>query len=224
LVPEGVSHSIYTTVATNFKPGYAGENLVLDPEFNYVNKYYQPWTYLSDEKFNGSRVLSADFDDTTDTIHDGTYKSMAVQRLNLRKANVKKGDKVTGGVWVRVRDFATGDTDGHATFQITIEEYAALGGPRIGWTTKVLNGAKLNAWIFLQNTVSITQPQTNYISLVPFVKHDGSVDISKPQMNLGATLLDYTVPDSQFLDSIPLPNSGTYPCYPTIKATLNGES
>ena len=225
LVPEGVSHSIYTTVATNFKQGYAGENLVLDPEFNYVNKYYQPWTYINDEKFNGSHVLSADFDDSTDTIHDETYRHMSILKLGLRKVNVKKGDKVSCGCWVRIRQFAEGDTTGRATFQLTVSEYGKLGGARLDWTSTVLTTGKLNEWVFFKvENIPIKQSGTKYIVLSPVVKRQSALDVSKPQMNLGATLLDYTVPDSQFLDSIPLPNDGTYPCYPTIKATLNGES
>lgn len=226
-IPEGVSHSIYTTVATNFKEGYAGENLVLDPEFRYLNKYYQPWTYLSEEKHNGHRVLSADFDDSTDTIHDETYRRMTQGKLNLRKVNVKKGDKFSAGIWVKIRKMAAGDTDGRASFQLTIDEYGALGGPRLDWTTVTLinQGAVLNEWFYFKiENLPIKQVQTKYIALAPVVKRDSSVDISQPQLNLGTTVLPYTEPDSQFLETIPLPNNGTYPCWPTIKATLNGES
>lgn len=221
---DGFARSIYTTVATNFKSGYAGENLVLDPEFNYANKYYQPWTYLSEEKYDGSRVLSADFDDSTDTIQKGTFNAMTVQKMNLRKVDAKKGDDVIAGIWVRIRKMAEGDSDGRLSFQLTIDEYADVNGPRIDSTSLAVHGAKLNEWIFAKTPAKIKQSQTKYIGVEPVVKRDSSVDISKPQLNLGTTLLDYSIMDNQFLESIPLPNSGTYPCYPTIKTTLNGES
>lgn len=58
-VPDGMAHALQTI---GFSNTYSTTtNLMLDSEYNAINKYLKPWVQKLDEKFNNSNIVYADF-------------------------------------------------------------------------------------------------------------------------------------------------------------------
>ncbi len=225
LIPEGISHSLYSTISTNFEPGAGDENLVLDPEFKNLEKYWMPYAYRDEETYEGSNVLFAVLDETNDTLYPKEWNYLAVSNINRRRVNVKKGDSISAGCWVKLNSFNEGDTTGENSFQLSIEEFEVVGQARIAVGSYPVKVTSLGEWTFLKiENYKIQFASTKYLLLQPFIRGKASVEISKLQMNLGATLKPYAEDGKHLLETIPLPYTGTYPSYPLITATFDGEA
>lgn len=223
IIPAGVSYAKYPRIFNNIKPGTTGENLVLDPEFRYKDKYWKAWAHLLNETHDGSQVLNGTFDETTPLY--GGWNAFTVHQAAQREVNVSKGDAISWGIDFRIDIPAEGDVDGSKTFACLIEEYQIRGGKRTFWRTIYPSALNLNQWQTMRMiNYTIQGEDTRYINIVPCIIGKGSVTISKPQLNLGATLLPYAETEASLLESVEVMNQGTYRAWPIIRAKMNGEN
>lgn len=223
LVPDGKAYSVNPRIFNNIKPGTTGENLVLDPEFKYRYKYWKPWGHLLNEKRNGSEIMRGDFSEWFPGANDPAYGNwFQVNSSSTRPiASLKKGDKFSAAVDVRIIKASTQPT----TTSLVIEERAEIDGDLLYRHTIKPQGLTLNTWQSLRLiNYQVQNSQTKALNLAVSCYDGAIVDISRPQFNLGATLLPYAEPTAHLEETVEVLNQGTYEAWPILRAKMNGEN
>lgn len=223
IIPAGVSYAKYPRIFNNIKPGTTGENLVLDPEFRYKDKYWKAWAHLLNETHDGSNILRADFSTPSAGANDSTFGNwFQVNGSTTRViSGIKKDDSFSASIDVRIMQESTQFT----TTSLIIEEWSAIGGALLKRHTVYPATPALGTWQSLSLlNYKVTNSATTCLNLAVSCYDGGIVDISKPLLNLGATLIPYTEPDEQLTETMEIMNQGTYRAWPIIRAKMNGEN
>lgn len=228
LVPDGVAHAIDSKIYTNVTDGAVGKNLILDPEFDKKNKYWKPWAQLLNEKHDNSNILRGNFTDPTTADNSPTKADHWFQRNEATTRNtpeIKKGDAVSLAIDIRIMVPTTGDSNGSKTAAFILEEWDRIGGTILERHTIRPSVLKTGEWQKLSMiNEKIRNDKTTAINLAAGVYSDATVDISKPQMNIGSELLPYSVSGVSLQNQVDIINDGTYKSYPIIRTRMNGEN
>lgn len=104
-VPDGLAHAIEPS---GFSNTYSTTtNVMLDSEYNAINKYMKPWVQKLDEKFDNSNIVQADFTNGI-PLNFERDKNSDERWLNwnpattIHTAELKKGDEVNFSVYAQV--------------------------------------------------------------------------------------------------------------------------
>lgn len=224
IVPDGIGHSINPKYFTNIKPGTANENLVLDPEFTKKNKYWKSWSVLLNETHLNSNILRGDFSTPSVIANDPTFGNwFQVNQASCRFIDgIKVGDAFSASIDVRIIKA----TDSQASSStLVIEEKSDLNGQLLKRHIVRADETKIGEWqtIKLINA-KVENPATKVLNLCPSCYDGAIVDISRPILNLGPTVMPYQVMDAQLSDSVNVISNGTYLSYPILRARMNGEN
>lgn len=230
IVPDGVAHAVQSRVFTNVATGTAAtENQVLDPEYKRKEKYYKPWVSWLQEKYAGSNILRGDFTDTATIADQGETKYKGLRLFQNPNTNgrsfptMKLNDPVSAQVEIRINKAATGDTTGAKSVMLIVQEMAEPGGRVIRSSEATPKALNVGAFQKLTLTNIKVSAETKAINLLVGIGN-ASVDISKPQFNLGATLAPYAEPNTRLTEYVAVTNPGTYRAWPVITAVMNGEN
>lgn len=220
LNPTGVEYSIYNTNVNNIVDTDSAKNLIFYPEFTNKGKYWNEFTFVEpNDLYNGSKVLTAIFDEDTDKIYGTAQPWIKPDGKYYIDANV--GDKYSASVWVRLNEANSLSN----YFYVTIEEYADQSKGNIANKTLTAPTLVVGSWVqFKIENYAIQKAETRYIGLVPRFRNHGNVSISKPQINKGATLQTYQSKQVTLNDTFTVSNNGSYKSYPILKANMIGEN
>ncbi|HAD78384.1 MAG TPA: hypothetical protein DCF99_01700, partial [Flavobacteriaceae bacterium] len=104
LNPTGVEYARDNKVTTNIVPSDGSGNLFLQPEFGLKTKYFGDWTFVEPtEKYNGSKILTANFDEDTEKLYSQGNISW-VKNASRRRIDLSKGDSISASIWVRLNE------------------------------------------------------------------------------------------------------------------------
>lgn len=228
LIPDGVAHAVNPKIYSNTPEGTKGENLILDPEFIKKNKYWKPWVQMLNEQHEGSNILRGNFTNPTFADDSSEKKDHWFQRneSSTRKVQkIKKGDAVSLAIDIRIIEPMTNDTDGSSTAALILEEWDRIGGEILVRHTTRPKSLKIGEWqkLTIEN-VKIADDRTRAINLAVGVYGDATLDISKPQLNIGSSILPYAVKDINLSKVVEITNKGSYKAHPIIRARMNGEN
>lgn len=220
LNPTGVEYSLYNTSVNNVNDQDSSKNLIFYPEFTNKGKYWNEFTFVEPtDTYNGSKVLTAIFDEDTDKIYGKAQPW--IKSDNKYFIDAKFGDKYSASVWVRLNETNTLTN----YFSVTIEEYTDQGKANIAYKELTPKPLVVGSWVqFKIEGYAIQKAETRYIGLVPRFKNHGNISISKPQINKGATLQTYQSKQVTLKDTFTVSNNGSYKSYPTLKANMIGEN
>lgn len=223
IIPAGVSYAKYPRIFNNIKPGTTGGNLVLDPEFKYKEKYWKSWAHLLNEKRNGSNILRADFSTPSAGANDPAAGNwFQVNGASTRAVDgLKVGSAFSGTIDVRIMQESTQTT----TTSLVIEERTGIGGTLLKRHIVTPTTPSVGTWQTLSLVnYKVTNSATKALNLAVSCYDGAIVDISKPLLNLGATLIPYAEPAEQLTETMEIMNQGTYRAWPIIRAKMNGEN
>ena len=207
-VPDGLAHAVESI---GFSNTYSTTtNIVLDSEYNAINKYMKPWVQKLDEKFNNSNVVQADFttgiplnferDDKTD--ERWLNWNPATMRHN---DNLKVGDEVNFSVYAQVVSIDEENAKEYAG-QVILEEWdtvksAIVKRHIVNIPKKVTTGFKEYG-----SVVKIENENTNAINLQYGFRGSNLIKWSKPMMSylppLGETVTAPSVGAKAYSNSL----------------------
>lgn len=223
LVPDGKAYSVNPRIFNNIKPGTTGENLVLDPEFRYKDKYWKSWAHLLNETHDGSNILQADFSTPSAGANDPSAGNWF--QVNSTSTRIITGLKVGSAFSASIDVRITQESTQAVTTSLIIEERAGIGGALLKRHTVYPSTPALGTWQSLSLiNYKVTNSATKALNLAVSCYDGGIVDISKPLLNLGATLIPYAEPAEQLTETMEIMNQGTYRAWPIIRAKMNGEN
>lgn len=180
-VPDGLAHQLEPNTFTNVYS--TGTNLVLDSEFNNMNKYLNSWVLKLDEKYNDSNIIRADFTNgyPVGVVERNDQWVYQTPRSGRRIADLKKGDSVSFSAYVRVNAV---DSVNKYAGSVVLDEYTD--GKKNGISHFVRIPNKVNTtFVNYGEVVQIVGEKTNGIGLQLGAYGLGvQIDFTKPMMSL----------------------------------------
>lgn len=189
-VPDGLAHQIEPNNFTNVYS--TGTNLVLDSEFNNMNKYLNSWVLKLDEKYNDSNIIRADFTNgyPVGVVERNDQWLYQTPRSGRRIGNLKKGDSVSFSVYVRVN---TVDSINKYAGSVVLDEYTDGKKNGISHFVRIPNTVNTN-FVNYGEVVQIVGEKTNGIGLQLGAYGLGvQIDFTKPMMSLLPPLAEKVV-------------------------------
>lgn len=232
-VPDGLAHQIEPNNFTNVYS--TGTNLVLDSEFNNMNKYLNSWVLKLDEKYNGSNIIRADFTNgyPVGVVERNDQWLYQTPRSGRRIGNLKQGDSVSFSVYARVNAV---DSINKYAGSIVLDEYTDGKKNGISHFVRIPNTIN-TTFVNYGEVVQIVGEKTNGIGLQLGAYGLGvQIDFTKPMMSLLPPLAEKVVDPNYYRainyvpseygvgDVIRIENNGTYRSKPTISFVMNGEN
>lgn len=245
-VPDGLAHSIESI---GFSNTYSTTtNLILDSEYNAINKYMKTWVKKLDEKFNGSNIVQGDFTNGVPVIFE--YDRNSDERwLNLNSSTVihvdelKAGDEVNFSVYAQVVSIDEENNKEYAG-QVVLEEWDTVKGVIL--RRHFVNiPKKVNAeFTKYGSVVKISNEKTNALNLQYGFRGSTLINWSKPMISLlpplgdtvtapsvGAKVYSNSVDFGEYVpsgdsvgDLIKIENNGTYRTKPRFSFRMKGEN
>ena len=189
-VPDGLAHQIEPNNFTNVYS--TGTNLVLDSEFNNMNKYLNSWVLKLDEKYNDSNIIRADFTNgyPVGVVERNDQWLYQTPRSGRRIGNLKKGDSVSFSVYVRVNAV---DSINKYAGSVVLDEYTDGKKNGISHFVRIPNTVNTN-FVNYGEVVQIVGEKTNGIGLQLGAYGLGvQIDFTKPMMSLLPPLAETVV-------------------------------
>lgn len=189
-VPDGLAHQIEPNSFTNVYS--TGTNLVLDSEFNNMNKYLNSWVLKLDEKYNDSNIIRADFTNgyPVGVVERNDQWLYQTPRSGRRIGNLKKGDSVSFSVYVRVNAV---DSINKYAGSVVLDEYTDGKKNGISHFVRIPNTVNTN-FVNYGEVVQIVGEKTNGIGLQLGAYGLGvQIDFTKPMMSLLPPLAETVV-------------------------------
>lgn len=180
-VPDGLAHQIEPNNFTNVYS--TGTNLVLDSEFNNMNKYLNSWVLKLDEKYNDSNIIRADFTNgyPVGVVERNDQWLYQTPRSGRRIGDLKKGDSVSFSVYVRVNAV---DSINKYAGSVVLDEYTDGKKNGISHFVRIPNTVNTN-FVNYGEVVQIVGEKTNGIGLQLGAYGLGvQIDFTKPMMSL----------------------------------------
>jgi predicted phage tail component-like protein len=228
-VPDGLAHAIEPI---GFSNTYSTTtNLMLDSEYNAINKYMKAWVKKLDKKFNGSNIVQGDFTNGVPVIFE--YDRNSDERwLNLNSSTVihvdelKAGDEVNFSVYAQVVSIDEANDKQYAG-QVVLEEWDTVKGAIL--KRHFVNiPKKVNAeFTEYGSVVKIENEKTNALNLQYGFRGSTLINWSKPMVSLlpplGETVTAPSVGAKAYSNSTDFGNYD-YSGNPNLMANINADS
>lgn len=207
-VPDGLSHAIEPT---GFSNTYSTTtNIMLDSEYNAINKYMKPWVQKLDEKFNNSNVVQADFTNGV-PLNFERDKNSDERWLNwnpmttIHVPNLKVGDEVNFSVYAKVVSIDEANNKDYAG-QVILEEWDTVTGAILKRHIVYIPKKVTTEFTEYGSVVKIENEKTNAINLQYGFRGSNLIKWSKPMVSflppLGATVTAPSVGAKAYSNSI----------------------
>ena len=207
-VPDGLAHAIEPI---GFSNTYSTTtNVMLDSEYNAINKYMKPWVQKLDEKFNNSNVVQGDFtngiplnferDDKTDErwLNWNPATTIHVDELNV-------GDEVNFSVYAQVVSIDEENNKDYAG-QVILEEWDTVKGAILKRHIVYIPKKVTTEFTEYGSVVKIENEKTNAINLQYGFRGSNLIKWSKPMVSflppIGATVTAPTVGATAYSNSL----------------------
>lgn len=207
-VPDGLAHAIEPT---GFSNTYSTTtNVMLDSEYNAINKYMKPWVQKLDEKFNNSNVVQGDFtngiplnferDDKTDERWLNWNPATTIHADEL-----KAGDDVNFSVYAQVVSIDEENNKDYAG-QVILEEWDTVNGAILKRHIVYIPKKVTTEFTEYGSVVKIENEKTNAINLQYGFRGSNLIKWSKPMVSflppIGATVTAPTVGAKAYSNSL----------------------
>jgi predicted phage tail component-like protein len=207
-VPDGLAHAIEPV---GFSNTYSTTtNLMLDSEYNAINKYMKPWVQKLDEKFNNSNVVQADFTNGI-PLNFERDKNSDERWLNYNPATtihtdeLKVGDEVNFSVYAKVVSIDEENNKNYAG-QVILEEWDTVKGSILKRHIVYIPKKVTTNFTEYGSVVKIENENTNAINLQYGFRGSNLIKWSKPMVSflppLGATVNAPSVGAKAYSNSI----------------------
>ena len=184
-VPDGLAHAIESI---GFSNTYSTTtNVMLDSEYNAINKYMKPWVQKLDEKFNNSNVVQADFtngiplnferDDKTDERWLNWNPATTIHADEL-----KVGEEVNFSVYAQVVSIDEENNKDYAG-QVILEEWDTVKGAILKRHIVYIPKKVTTEFTEYGSVVKIENEQTNAINLQYGFRGSNLIKWSKPMVS-----------------------------------------
>ena len=225
-VPDGMAHAIQTI---GFSNTYSTTtNIMLDSEYNAINKYMKPWVQKLDETFNNSNVVQADFtngvplnferDDKTDERWLNWNPATTIHADELQV-----GEEVNFSVYAQVVSLDE-ENDKNYAGQVILEEWDTVKGAILKRHIVYIPKKVTTNFTEYGSVVKIENENTNAINLQYGFRGSNLIKWSKPMVSflppLGAVVTAPTVGATAYSNSLDFGDydySGNPNIAPTIK-------
>lgn len=233
-VPEAFARAISINGYSNIQYDVEG-NLMLDSEFNNVDKFWKPFAYKIDEKYNGSSILQADFRTgyPVGATEHLTYLQVT-PNSRRRIQDIMVGDKVSVSTYYRFKQLGVDleeKEDDYVVATIHLDEWG--GSPLKIKHTHAVDVKKrdviLDEFKMIGDIFEIKNEETTHINLTVGFAGLSLFEISKPMMTFRTTKnnisdIVYVLSDITLTENIDVYNNGTYRTPLLAEFTMNGES
>ena len=184
-VPDGLAHAIEPI---GFSNTYSTTtNVMLDSEYNAINKYMKPWVQKLDEKFDNSNVVQADFtngiplnferDDKTDERWLNWNPATTIHADEL-----KVGEEVNFSVYAQVVSIDEENNKDYAG-QVILEEWDTVKGAILKRHIVYIPKKVTTEFTEYGSVVKIENEQTNAINLQYGFRGSNLIKWSKPMVS-----------------------------------------
>ena len=226
-VPDGLAHAIEPIGFSNTYS--ATTNVMLDSEYNAINKYMKPWVQKLDEKFNNSNVVQADFTNGI-PLNFERDKNSDERWLNynpattIHTAELKVGDEVNFSVYAQVVSIDEENNKDYAG-QVILEEWDTVKGAILKRHIVYIPKKVTTEFTEYGSVVKIENENTNAINLQYGFRGSNLIKWSKPMVSflppIGATVTAPTVGAKAYSNSLDFGDydySGNPNLMPVLKA------
>lgn len=207
-VPDGLAHAIE---AIGFSNTYSdNKNLMLDSEYNAINKYMKPWVQKLDEKFDNSNVVWADFTNGI-PLNFERDKNSDERWLNwnpmttIHVPELKVGDEVNFSVYAQVMSIDEENNKDYAG-QVILEEWDTVKGAILKRHIAYIPKKVTTEFKEYGSVVKIENENTNAINLQYGFRGSNLIKWSKPMVSflppLGETLTAPSVGAKAYSNSL----------------------
>ena len=184
-VPDGLAHAIEPI---GFSNTYSTTtNVMLDSEYNAINKYMKPWVQKLDEKFNNSNVVQGDFTNGI-PLNFERDKNSDERWLNYNPATtihvdeLKVGDEVNFSVYAQVVSIDE-ENDKDYAGQVILEEWDTVKGAILKRHIAYIPKKVTTEFIEYGSVVKIENENTNAINLQYGFRGSNLIKWSKPMVS-----------------------------------------
>ena len=228
-VPDGLAHAIEPI---GFSNTYSTTtNVMLDSEYNAINKYMKPWVQKLDEKFNNSNVVQGDFTNGV-PLNFERDKNSDERWLNYNPATtihvdeLKVGDEVNFSVYAQVVSIDEENNKDYAG-QVILEEWDTVKGAILKRHIVYIPKKVTTEFTEYGSVVKIENEKTNAINLQYGFRGSNLIKWSKPMVSflppLGATVTAPSVGAKAYSSSLDF-GDYDYSGNPNLSAKLNASS
>ena len=207
-VPDGMAHAIEPI---GFSNTYSTTtNVMLDSEYNAINKYMKPWVQKLDEKFNNSNVVQGDFTNGV-PLNFERDKNSDERWLNYNPATtihvdeLKVGDEVNFSVYAQVVSIDEENNKDYAG-QVILEEWDTVKGAILKRHIVYIPKKVTNEFTEYGSVVKIENENTNAINLQYGFRGSNLIKWSKPMVSflppIGATVTAPSVGAKAYSNSL----------------------
>lgn len=184
-VPDGLAHAIEPI---GFSNTYSTTtNVMLDSEYNAINKYMKPWVQKLDEKFNNSNVVQGDFTNGV-PLNFERDKNSDERWLNWNPATtihtdeLKVGDEVNFSVYAQVVSIDEENNKDYAG-QVILEEWDTVKGAILKRHIVYIPKKVTTEFTEYGSVVKIENEKTNAINLQYGFRGSNLIKWSKPMVS-----------------------------------------
>lgn len=207
-VPDGLAHAIESI---GFSNTYSTTtNVMLDSEYNAINKYMKPWVQKLDEKFNNSNVVQGDFTNGI-PLNFERDKNSDERWLNYNPATtihtdeLKVGDEVNFSVYAQVV-LIDEENDKDYAGQVILEEWDTVKGAILKRHIVYIPKKVTTEFTEYGSVVKIENEKTNAINLQYGFRGSNLIKWSKPMVSflppIGATVTAPSVGATRYSNSL----------------------
>ena len=207
-VPDGMAHAVQTI---GFSNTYSTTtNLMLDSEYNAINKYMKAWVKKLDEKFDNSNVVQADFTNGVplnferDENSDERWLNWN-PRTMIHTSDLKVGDEVNFSVYAQVMSIDEENNKNYAG-QVILEEWDTLKGAILKRHVVYIPKKVTTEFKEYGSVVNIENEKTNAINLQYGFRGSNLIKWSKPMLSflppLGETVTAPSVGAKAYSNSL----------------------
>lgn len=225
-VPDGLAHAIESI---GFSNTYSTTtNLMLDSEYNAINKYMKPWVQKLDEKFNNSNVVQGDFTNGI-PLNFERDKNSDERWLNYNPATtihtdeLKVGDEVNFSVYAQVV-LIDEENDKDYAGQVILEEWDTVKGAILKRHIVYIPKKVTTEFTEYGSVVKIENEKTNAINLQYGFRGSNLIKWSKPMVSflppIGATVTAPSVGAKAYTNSLDF-GDYDYSTAPNLLPTLD---
>lgn len=185
-VPDGLAHAIEPI---GFSNTYSTTtNLMLDSEYNAINKYLKPWVQKLDEKFNNSNVVYADFTGgiplnfERDRNSDERWLNWS-PLTTVHVPDLKAGDDVNFSVYAQVVSIDEENNKNYAG-QLMLEEWDTVKGAILKVHYVDIPKQVTTKFAKYGSVVTIENEKTNALCLQYGFRGNNIIKWSKPMLSV----------------------------------------
>lgn len=207
-VPDGLAHAIEPICFSNTYS--TTTNVMLDSEYNAINKYMKPWVQKLDEKFNNSNVVQADFTNGI-PLNFERDKNSDERWVNwnpmttVHVSELKVGDEVNFSVYAQIMSIDEENNKDYAG-QVILEEWDTVKGAILKRHVVYIPKKVTTEFKEYGSVVKIENEKTNAINLQYGFRGSNLIKWSKPMVSflppIGETVTAPSVGAKAYSNSI----------------------